>query len=287
MIKQISSFQELYEFVNFDRKPISENFDIFSHQETYPSTSEMVFPHRRDFYSIIFLENQQEGKMQLNTKKFEQQKNILFFQSPEHIFSFVRGKTMKGFLIFIKPDFLLPIVEKIENKYSFFDILNQNVFHLNDKEKKEFLKFFSMILEEKNNLEVVKYLVLAFLEKTKKIQENSLQINDNENSGQKLISNFKNLVNNYFIEKKHVDFYAEKLNLTPNYLNHQIKILTGKTIKEHLTNRLLLEAKNLLKYSTIDIAEIAYLLNFSDPSYFGKYFKKQTNFTPKQFRENR
>lgn len=105
MIKLIPSIEEMYSFTGFKHNPVSNDFDIITHQETYPSTHKMVSAHRRDFFSIIFLESQQEGEMQINQEKHARQENILFFQGPQHVFSFVRGEAMKGFLVFLKLNF--------------------------------------------------------------------------------------------------------------------------------------------------------------------------------------
>lgn len=61
MIKNISNIEELYRFTGLDRVPIHQSFDLLTHQETYPETKKMVQAHRRNFYSIIFLESQQDG----------------------------------------------------------------------------------------------------------------------------------------------------------------------------------------------------------------------------------
>lgn len=287
MIQQIATIKDLYKLTGFDRVPIYEHFDICTHEDTYPSTKKMVPAHRRDFYSIIFLESQQEGEMQINQNKHAQLNNILFFQGPQHVFSFVRGESMKGFLIFFKPEFLLPLVNDIISDFSFFRSSENNLFQLNKTEKEEFVTFFKTILAEKHNPNVAKALLVALLEKSKILQQKHLTIEESIPTEFQLVNNFKRLVNNHFIEEKSVEFYANQLNLTANYLNNRIKAHTGKTAKEHIAERTLLEAKNMLLYTDFDITEISYRLNFSENSYFGKFFKKHTNQTPKAFRLNR
>ncbi len=92
------------------------------------------------------------------------------------------------------------------------------------------------------------------------------------------------MVNKYYITKKTVKEYAELMHITPNHLTDTVKDVTGKTPKSFITERILLEAKNLLSYTYYDIAEIAYLLGFYNPSHFGRFFKKFEGFTPKDFR---
>ncbi|TKG93977.1 AraC family transcriptional regulator [Puteibacter caeruleilacunae] len=287
MIQHISNIKDLYQVTGFDHIPVTDDFDIFTHQETYPSTHKMVPAHRRDFYSIIYLESQQEGEMQINQDKHKQLNDILFFQGPQHVFSFVRGESMKGFLILFKPDFLLPYINDIVAEFSFFNSSENNLFQLNQSDKEDFVNLFNMIKTEKHNTSVVKPLVLALLKKGKILQQKFQVIEKAIPVEYQLVNRFKRLVNNNFIEEKSVEFYASQLNLTANYLNNRIKAHTGKTAKEHITDRILMEAKNMLLYSDFDIAEISFRLNFSEPTYFGKFFKKHTNLTPRAFRLNR
>ncbi len=74
------------------------------------------------------------------------------------------------------------------------------------------------------------------------------------------------------------------VNLTPNHLSQTIKEVTGKTAKSYIVKRRLEESTYLLKYSNDDIAEIAFHLNFSGPTHFTKFFKKETGKTPIEFR---
>lgn len=287
MVKRITGIQELYDYVGLKRKPTYKHFDIFTHQDTYPDVHKMVAAHRRDFCSVIYLESQQDGEMHINQNMHARLSDVLFFQSPQHIFSFVRGEAMRGFLLYFTPEFLLPYVKDIVAEYSFFNSLQNNIFQLNKKEVEAVTHLFKTILNERENKELSKYLILALLEKGKQIQEKHQTIEQAIPSEYQLINTFKRLVGNHFIEQKSVSYYAKQLNLTANYLNDRVKAHTGKTAKEHITNRVLLEAKNMLLFTDMDIAEISYTLQFNEPSYFGKFFKKHTNTSPKVFRANR
>ena len=87
--------------------------------------------------------------------------------------------------------------------------------------------------------------------------------------------------------KKHrsIKFYAENMNLTPKYLSLLIKNLSGKLATEWIDEYVILEAKNLIKYSSLSIQEISYALNFPNQSFFGKYFKRHTGMSPKAYRQ--
>lgn len=277
----------MYEFTGFNRTPLYNDFDLLTHQETYPTTHRMVSAHRRDFYSVIFLESQQEGEMLINQDKHSELRDILFCQGAQHVFSFVRGEAMKGFLVFFKPEFLLPYVSDIVSKFSFFSPTQNNLFQINSHEREEFETLFRAIRTDSNNRDVIKALLVALLEKVKVIQNKFETIEKAIPTEYQLVNSFKRLVSNNFIEQKSVAFYAQQLNLTANYLNNRIKAHTGKTAKDHILERLLMEAKNMLLYTELDIAEVSFRLNFAEPSYFGKFFKKYTSQTPKDFRLNR
>ena len=89
-----------------------------------------------------------------------------------------------------------------------------------------------------------------------------------------------------YLDTKNVTDYAEKLNITPNYLTTTLKQFTGKTAKDIISERLFNESKSLLKYSGLDIAEISYRLNFQEPTHFTRFFKKHSGITPNQFRKS-
>ena len=100
-------------------------------------------------------------------------------------------------------------------------------------------------------------------------------------------SQFMNILGKHYTQERSVGFYAGQLNLTPKYLTTLIRKTSGRTAVEWIDDFVVLEAKNLLKYSTMSIQEIAYYLNFSNQSFFGKYFKSHTGMTPSAYRIGR
>ncbi|MDA3927386.1 MAG: helix-turn-helix transcriptional regulator, partial [Prolixibacteraceae bacterium] len=81
-----------------------------------------------------------------------------------------------------------------------------------------------------------------------------------------------------------VNQYADLLALSPNPLTQTIKQLTGKTSNEIIKSKQILEIKRLLVHSSMGITEISNLMNFNDQSYFTKFFKKETGYTPLLYR---
>ena len=94
---------------------------------------------------------------------------------------------------------------------------------------------------------------------------------------------FLALVQQNFRKERFLEFYASKLEVTPKHLSRTIKKQTGYTAVEWIERYVILEAKVLLKSSNLNIQQIADELNFPSQSFFGKYFKKLTGVSPKEF----
>ena len=95
---------------------------------------------------------------------------------------------------------------------------------------------------------------------------------------------FMSELTKHYMQERSVGFYAGQLHLTPKYLTTIIRKTSGRTAAEWIDDYVVLEAKNLLKYSTMSIQEIAYCLNFPNQSFFGKYFRSHTGMTPSAYR---
>lgn len=95
----------------------------------------------------------------------------------------------------------------------------------------------------------------------------------------------ESLIDRHYVKLKQPREYAELMNLSPSYLNNLCKQALGKTLSDLIQERILLEAKRFFAYSDLTIAQVSDKLNFKDPSYFIRFFKKLANVTPEQFRE--
>lgn len=97
---------------------------------------------------------------------------------------------------------------------------------------------------------------------------------------------FLTLVQEHFREERFLDYYARQMEVTPKHLSRTVKTQTGYTAVEWIERFVILEAKVLLKSSNLNIQQIADELNFPSQSFFGKYFKKFTGMSPKEFRNS-
>ncbi len=95
---------------------------------------------------------------------------------------------------------------------------------------------------------------------------------------------FLRLVTDYHTSERNMAFYADRLFLTPKYLSKLIKNVSGRSAPEWIDSFVVLEAKNMLKYSDMTIKQIVYKLNFPNQSVFYKFFKAHTGMTPSEYR---
>ena len=96
---------------------------------------------------------------------------------------------------------------------------------------------------------------------------------------------FKDLLETGYKNQKQVNYYAKEIIITEKRLNQATTKVLGKTPKEIIDYRIMLEAKRILAHTTESVKEIGYDLGFDEPTNFIKYFKKHSKFTPTEFRE--
>jgi len=99
-------------------------------------------------------------------------------------------------------------------------------------------------------------------------------------------SELNRLIEEHFKESKSADFYAQKLNMSPSKLTKLCMSLVKQTPHAMITNKLILEAKRYLIYTSMSLAQITEALGMKDPAYFSRLFKKHCGMTPNQFRKN-
>ncbi len=152
----------------------------------------------------------------------------------------------------------------------------------------DFFADLRSILEDKENPYVSKALVYTFMSFVFKDIYRCFMPFKNEmvsNQG-RMSEQFIYLAQEHFKTERFLDFYAEKLEVSPKHLSRTVKKQTGYSAVEWIERFVILEAKVLLKSSNLNIQQIADELNFPSQSFFGKYFKKFTGMSPKEFRNS-
>ena len=121
---------------------------------------------------------------------------------------------------------------------------------------------------------------------SRKLREINFVSPSSTNRGRQVFDQFIKLVSENYSKYRNVGFYADCLCLTPKYLSKLIKSATGRSAPDWIDAYVILEAKNLLKYSSSTIKEIVYMLNFPNQSVFYKFFKARTGMTPSEYRNS-
>lgn len=104
------------------------------------------------------------------------------------------------------------------------------------------------------------------------------------NRNNEIVKDLMRIVIENYRQERNISFYADKMHLSPQHLSTTIKKVTGKTLTDIISTMVIKEAQAKLRSTELTIQEIAYSLNFPDISFFGKYFKRYTGMSPKQYR---
>ena len=99
-----------------------------------------------------------------------------------------------------------------------------------------------------------------------------------------IVANFLELVQQHYREERLIQYYASRLCITPKYLSKLVKDHTGRAATDWIEQHVILEARAMLQSTDLSIQQIATTLNFPNQSFFGKYFKRATGVSPKQYR---
>jgi AraC-like DNA-binding protein len=140
-------------------------------------------------------------------------------------------------------------------------------------------------VENPYRLQVIENLIRALfyggISKFHKMESDSFSYKNS------IVERYIELVQTHYREERIIGFYADKLCITPKYLSKLIKEHTGRSAGEWIDNHVILEARAMLQSSDMTIQQIAASLNFPNQSFFGKYFKRATGLSPKQYRSSK
>ncbi|MDR1880040.1 MAG: AraC family transcriptional regulator [Tannerellaceae bacterium] len=172
-----------------------------------------------------------------------------------------------------------------------FSVNNDPYIPLNAEELEAMTTYYTMlqrairIKDHPYRMEIAKHLTMVFFygagHTFHKLSENKEQSRQDM-----LVENFLNLVQAHYREQRGLEFYADKLCLTPKHLSKVVKETSGTSASDWIDNHVALEAKALLKSTNMTIQQISDELNFPSQSFFGKYFKRIVGVAPKEYKRS-
>ena len=253
------------------------------------------FPCRIDAF-IIGVGTEGETSVSFNLHEFKLKKDSIFIFTPKNVLQVNSQQYFKADVIAISPDFMRRINIDIKNMMPLFLKFVENpALTLTPEESRSMRGMIAQIERETRgpethfSFDIVSGLIAATIYKVGDIMyhylaEHPEEQNNSHNRAEEYFKQFTHLLGEHFREERSVGFYARQLCITPKYLTTLIKRISGQSVSEWIDYYVILEAKTLLKYSTMSIQEIAYYLNFPNQSFFGSYFKRNTGMSPSQYK---
>ncbi|WP_316786970.1 helix-turn-helix transcriptional regulator [Pedobacter frigiditerrae] len=254
-----------------------------------------------DFYSIALKRNF-NAKIKYGQQEYDFDEGIMFFISPKQLFrieveedSFLN---QSGWMLLIHPDFLwnTTLAKKIK-QYEYFSYAVNEALYLSDKEETTIADIMHNIEREyhSNIDQFSQDVIIAQLELLLTYAERYYhrQFLTRKITNHSILNKLENILDVYFnndslLQKgiPTVQYVADALNVSPNYLSGLLKVLTGQSTQQHIHSKLIEKAKEKLTVTGLSVSEIAYELGFEHPQSFSKLFKSKTNVSPLEFRQS-
>jgi len=250
------------------------------------------YPHRHNFYHIVLF-TKGGGAHAIDFESFDVRPYQIYFMIPGQVHSWDFEGEVDGYVINFSTSFFQSFLlrpDYLDNFVFFNGSLSQAVIDIPPAKQQHVGCVFEQILLEATNQErfgndLLRTLLLQiFIVVSRTITEQDVPVVSTYN--QVLLRNFRLLIDKHFNVLRLPREYAELLYITPNHLNALCNDTLGFSAGELIRKRVILESKRLLVNLNLSVSEIADQLNFSDNSYFSKFFKKYTGVSPEEFRKN-
>jgi AraC family transcriptional activator of pobA len=249
-------------------------------------------------YSVAIKKNIK--KFKYGQRFYDYDSGIMSFFSPNQVLTHEKAdyQPVEGVVLNFHPDFLAgySLAKDIKN-YGFFSYELSEALHLSEEEEEILDGIFKNIEREyKCNIDHYSQdimiaqieLLLQYCNRFYNRQFITRKIDNSE-----ILIRFENLLNDYFNDDKvltsglpTVQYVADQLGISIDYLSDMLRSTTGLNTQQHIHNRLIDKAKELLSTTNLSVKEIAYQLGFEYPQSFNKLFKKKTNISPLEFRQS-
>jgi AraC-like DNA-binding protein len=292
-----NSISELHRALGLP-KPLHPLISLVDYSNIRADTTELEKGMLFNFYKISYKKNF-SGKVKYGQNYYDFDEGGLSFISPNQIITAIDGEAdYGGYTLLIHPDFIrnYPLGKNIK-KYGFFSYSVTEALYLSEKEKKVIIGLFQNIEQELDSAidqisqDVLVSQVELLLNYSKRFY--SRQFITRKMASNELLVRFEEMLANYFNVDKPllnglptVDELAADLNVSSHYLSDMLRTLTGRNTRQHIHDKLIEKAKELLSTSNLSVSEVAYQLGFEHPQSFSRLFKSKTKVSPVDFRQS-
>ena len=252
----------------------------------------LSLPHKHTFYHVVLF-TQGSGTHSIDFKSFPVKPYQIYFMAPGQVHRWNFEGPVDGYIINFSASFFQSFLLRPDylDSFAFFTgNIDDEVINLPQPIQATIVNLFEQLIQEsaqihKMGMDIIRALMLQlFILVARESADSKLATAPNYNYT--LLQSFRKLTDMNFATLKLPKDYAALLYITPNHLNALCNDLLGISAGEVIRNRVILEAKRLLVNVELTITAIADKLNFTDNSYFTKFFKKYTGVTPEEFRKN-
>ncbi len=294
----IKSIQEEHSFWGLP-KPMHPLVSIYRYNEDFKAQPTLPEHRTFSFYAIAIKKNYL-GKLKYGQRYYDFDSGVMTFISPNQIISNKQGDftPTDGIALLFHPDFLAgyPLAKTIK-KYSYFSYEVSEALHLSEQEEEISENIFKNIEREyQSNIDQFSHdVIIAQIELLLQYSNRfyNRQFITRKIANDEILIRLENLLNDCFSDEKlpekgvpTVQFISEQLNVSTNYLSDMLRSITGQTTQQHIHNKLIDKAKELLTTTSMSVSEIAYQLGFEYPQSFNKLFRKKTDISPMEFRHS-
>ncbi|MBO0358849.1 helix-turn-helix domain-containing protein [Hymenobacter sp. BT186] len=256
------------------------------HVANFPGISQ---PHAHNFYLLLYV-TQGYGTHTIDLVSYNLQPGSLFFMTPGQVHHWQLSADAEGYVVLFEPDFyLLRYPGNRLFEYPFFQHAHPPVLYLPPNETEiQFLMermWMEHVTPAPQQDEVFRsYLHLCLELAARHFPTAPAPAPDEPRHAQQVLREFGASINQQFRVHREVQYYADQLHVSPNHLNALCRRQLGKTASSFIQERVMMEARRLLRHTDATVAQIADTLGFEDASYFSRYFRKHTGLTAEVFR---
>jgi AraC-like DNA-binding protein len=297
-MEKSESLQEFYnrKFAEVPGTFTSEigHFNLFRLEPFVDGKPTSIPYRRRDFYKIMLIKGQSEVHFADKTIAIKNQ--ALSFSNPQIPYKWEHLDKIREGVYCIFDQQLFHQYGQL-TQYEVFQPNGKHIFELTDEQVASVYDIFNRIEKEFNSeykykYDIIRNLISELLHFGLRLQPPIAQEKQAANASQRISTLFVELLERQFpiddqhpsIQIKSPSEFADQLNIHVNHLNRAIKETLQKTTTQVIAERIIQEAKILLRHSKWGVAEIAYALGFTEATHFNNFFKKHTEVSPTKFR---